>query len=180
MDASKRWCDGIPQRADEAGLSPTDEQDGVLARLSEALRDAGVPFVHSRHEAVYTSVEAADVRGSTLHSGAKALILKAGEQFVMAVLPADCSLDGTTLRKNLGCRRLRFATAEEVLRLTGLAPGSIPPFGSLFRLSTVCDEALSDNTEINFNAGSHTDSFRMAYSQYIGFESPQIMKFAKS
>ena len=151
----------------------------VFKRLLAALSAAGVSVAHSHHEPVYTSAQAAAVRGTTLHSGAKALVVKAGDDFVMAVMPADFSLDGTALRKYLGCKRLRFATNEEVLSLTGLAPGSIPPFGSLFGLPTICDERLADNQQINFNAGSHSDSIQMDYAAYASFESPRIARIAK-
>ena len=151
----------------------------VFKRLLTALNAAGIQVAQYHHEPVYTSAEAAAVRGTDLHSGAKALVVKAGEEFVLAVMPADLSLDGTALRKHLGCKRLRFATGDEVLSLTGLTPGSIPPFGSLFGIPTICDERLADNREINFNAGSHTDSIQMEYRSYVTFESPRLARIAK-
>lgn len=148
----------------------------VFERLRAALAAAGVEFRHTRHAPVFTSAEAAAVRGAPLHSGAKALIVKAGEEFLMAVLPADFALDSAALRTLRGTKRLRFATREEVLRLTGLTPGSIPPFGSLFGLMTVCDERLADNASINFNAGSHSDSFQMSCADYLGYERPRLAR----
>ncbi len=144
----------------------------------EALRSAGIAFTQTKHRAVYTSAEAAEVRGVSLHSGAKALLVKGGETFLMAVIPADLSLDSHELRALLGTKKLRFATKDEVLTLTGLTPGSIPPFGSLFNLPTCCDVRLADNERINFNAGSHTVSIQMNYADYVAFESPRIAKVA--
>ncbi len=153
----------------------------VLDHLVAALREAGIDFTQMHHAPVYTSAEAAAVRGTTLHSGAKALILKGEESFVMVVLPADMALDSNTVRKLLGVKRLRFATKEEVLDLTGgLTPGSIPPFGSLFGLPTICDERLAENERINFNAGSHSDSIQMSYSAYVAYESPRVESVAKA
>ena len=74
---------------------------------------------------------------------------------------------------------VRFATADEVLTLTTLRPGSIPPFGSLFSLPTYCDPALSDNERINFNAGTHGDSLQMTYAAWAGFERPTMLLCAK-
>src|SRR5947209_16805950 len=104
----------------------------VFERIEQMLRQGGVPFGVSRHAPVYTSEEAAAVRGTPLSSGAKALVVKAGEAFVLLVLPADRKLDSRKARAGLGAKALRFATREEVGQLTGLQPGSIPPFGSLF------------------------------------------------
>ena len=151
----------------------------VFERLTQSLRDAGIEFAITQHRAVYTSAEAAEVRGVSLHSGAKALILKGENEFLMAVIPADLALDSHSLRKRLGSKRMRFATKEEVLEMTGLTPGSIPPFGSLFGLPTICDVRLRENARINFNAGSHTDSVQMEYDDYVRYERPRVEVIAK-
>jgi Ala-tRNA(Pro) deacylase len=150
-----------------------------LSRLAEALRSAGIAFTQTEHRPAYTSAEAAEVRGVSLHSGAKALIVKGGDTFLMAVIPADLSLDSHALRALLGTKKLRFATKDEVLALTDLTPGSIPPFGSLFNLSTYCDDRLAENERINFNAGRHTVSIQMAYTDYLAYESPRMAEIAK-
>jgi len=151
----------------------------VLERLTNALEAARIEFQKTEHEAVYTSAEAAAIRGVSLHSGAKALILKGGDAFLMVVLPADLALNSAALREVLGTRRIRFADKEEVLKITGLTPGSIPPFGSLFELKTYCDERLADNERINFNAGSHTVSIQMSYVDFLAYEKPAIVRVGK-
>lgn len=157
----------------------TDQDCSAYARVVAALEAAGTPFRTTHHEPVYTSQEAAEVRGTSLHSGAKALIVKGRREMVMVVLPADLALDNKALRKHLGGKGIRFATKEELLDLTGLTPGSIPPFGSLFDLRTICDERLAENETINFNAGSHADSVHMSYEDYLAFESPEVVRVAK-
>jgi Ala-tRNA(Pro) deacylase len=148
--------------------------DAIFSRLEQRLADAGITFDVLRHEAVFTSEEAARVRGTTLASGAKALVCKADERFVMFVLPADRRLDSKLARRQLGLKSLRFATREEVLNLTGLAPGSIPPFGSLFELTTWCDELLAEQPRINFNAGDHSISISMSFADYRAAEQPTL------
>jgi len=144
----------------------------VFERVQEKLQQAGVPFTVLRHAPVYTSEEAAAVRGTSLASGAKALVVKAGEEFVLLVLPADRKLDSRKARTALGIKALRFATREEVEQLTGLQPGSIPPFGSLFALPTRCDPALGLNEQINFNAGDHSISVAMSHADFVAVEQP--------
>lgn len=152
----------------------------VLTRLRAALDAAGIDYTLTHHAPVRTSAEAAAVRGTPIESGAKALVVKgAGDDFVMAVMPADRALDGVALRKLIGASRLRFATEDELLGLTGLAPGAIPPFGSLFGLETICDERLALSERINFTAGGHCDSMQMGYADYVAFESPRLARIAK-
>jgi prolyl-tRNA editing enzyme YbaK/EbsC (Cys-tRNA(Pro) deacylase) len=148
----------------------------VFDRLSARLQEAGIAFTVLRHQAVFTSEEAAAVRGTPLSSGAKALVVKAGDDFVLLVLPADRKLDSKKARAGLGVKGLRFATREEVEQLTGLQPGSIPPFGSLFNLPTCCDPALALNPSINFNAGDHCISVQMSYADFVAVEKPRMIE----
>src|SRR5262249_41938628 len=139
----------------------------IFDRINDWLQQAHVPFTVLRHEPVYTSEQAAAVRGTALSSGAKALLVKSGDRFLLLVLPADRKLDSRKARAALGGKALRFATRQEVEEMTGLQPGSIPPFGSLFGLATYCDPALGANPEINFNAGDHAISVQMTYEDYL-------------
>ena len=151
----------------------------VLERLLELLDRSGVDYRVLRHAAVRTSEEAAQVRGTALASGAKALICKADDRFVLFVMPADLRLDSRAVRKALGARSLRFASGEEVLALTSLKPGAIPPFGQLFDLPTYCDEALAAQPTINFNAGDRSVSVGMTSKDYLAIERPMVARFAR-
>jgi Ala-tRNA(Pro) deacylase len=151
----------------------------VFERIEHLLQQHGAEYRVLRHEPVYTSEEAARIRGTPLASGAKALICKGDETFVLFVLPADRKLDSGAARRAHGWRKLRFASREEVLSLTGLTAGSIPPFGSLFGLPTLCDRRLGDNETINFNAGDHAISVSLRYSDYVQAERPQLGLFAE-
>ena len=153
--------------------------ESAFTRVEQLLTSRNIAFDVSRHKPVFTSEEAAAVRGVPLSSGAKALICKGDDQFVMFVVPADRRLAGKQVRKRLVWRKFRFANREEVLTLTGLTPGSIPPFGSVFGLPTYCDERLSENTTINFNAGDHTISVSMRYLDYLDAEQPELGTFAE-
>ena len=146
----------------------------VFERLVELLNTKGARFEESRHAPVFTSEEAAKVRGTSLSSGAKALICKADGTFALFVLPGDRRLDSRAVRKAFGFRSLRFATRDEVAQLTTLLPGSIPPFGSLFGFVTYCDEHLAREPRINFNAADHSISISMTFGDYESAEQPRL------
>jgi len=146
----------------------------VFDRVENLLNEHGISFDVLRHEPVFTSEEAAQIRGTPLASGAKALVCKGDERFVMFVIPADRKLDSRGVRRDQGWRKLRFATREEVAELTGLSPGAIPPFGSLFGLPTMCDRRLGDSAVINFNAGDHGISVSVQYADYLLVEKPEL------
>jgi Ala-tRNA(Pro) deacylase len=94
----------------------------------------------------------------------------------LLVIPADRKLDSKKARANLGVKAIRFATKEEVLELTMLQPGSIPPFGSLFNLNTYADPALAANASINFNAGDHSISVQMTHADFVKAEQPRAIE----
>ncbi|EJK52061.1 hypothetical protein THAOC_28709, partial [Thalassiosira oceanica] len=83
-----------------------------------------------------TSEDSARVRGEDLSTGGKAIVLKLREAsdgdagFALFVLSASRKLHAKSIRRELGTRGVRFATADELAELTGgLVPGSVPPFG---------------------------------------------------
>ena len=153
--------------------------DNIFQRLKAFLDSQQIGHDVLHHAPVYTSEEAAQARGTPLASGAKALICKADERFVMIVLPADRKLASKSVRKSQAVKSLRFASREEVEQLTGLTPGSIPPFGSLFGLETWCDERLGDQERINFNAGDHSISISLRHADYLVAEKPKLGVFAE-
>jgi Ala-tRNA(Pro) deacylase len=155
-------------------------QPAVTARLTAWLAAAGVPFRVLEHAPVRTSAEAAAVRGTPLEAGAKALVVRADDRPMHIVLPADRRIDNARLRALLGTRRLRFVTPDELLTLTGCAPGAVPPFGNLFGLEVLGDEELTRGTEIAFNAGSRAVSITMRCADFIRLAGARIARFAQS
>ena len=134
----------------------------------------------TEHAPVRTSEEAAQVRGATLDSGAKAMLLSDGAAFVLAVISASKKLDSKMFKKLIKSKSLKFATEDDVLRLTKCIPGAVPPFGSIFGLKTYMDESLrAQGTSINFNAGLRTRSIAMSLEDYLIAENPVISCFSK-
>ena len=133
----------------------------VTNRLIALLDEAGAEYRLVEHDPVFTSEEAAEVRGTALEEGAKALVVKADEKYYNLVISAAKRVDNAKLRSILNTRRVRFARPEELHELTGCWPGAVPPFGQLFDLPTLLDESLADKSQASFNAGSHTVSVVM-------------------
>ena len=152
----------------------------VTARIIDLLRSKEIDFEKLEHVPVTTSSAAAGARGSELSQGAKAIVVKANDQYYHLIISAAVRLDNKKLRKILGTRRVRFATAEELLELTGCPPGAVPPFGNLFGLPVFMDSALMSEEIVYFNCGSHTISLRMARSDLVAATEAQIEDFHKS
>jgi Ala-tRNA(Pro) deacylase len=119
------------------------------------------------------------VRGTRLEEGAKALVVRAADRYVHLVLPAHRRADNAVLRGLLGTRTLRFATPEELLELTGCAPGAVPPFGNLFGLPVLVDEELAGLERIAFNAGGNAVSITMRAADFVRLSGATIARFAR-
>ncbi len=130
------------------------------------LNEKNISYEVLEHEAVYTSEQAAQVRGLHLTQGAKSLLLKANKEFVLVILPGDKKLDSKKLKTLLGIKSLRFATPEEVKEKMGCEIGACYPFGNLINLQMFVDNNLANNDVIFFNPGIHTKSIKMKWKDY--------------
>ena len=150
-----------------------------LSLILEFLDGAGISYRHISHEPTRTSEDSARARGEALETGGKALLLKAGEGFFVFVLSAALRLDSQAVKKRLGVKSLRFATAEELMELTGLVPGSVPPFGEpVLPFSLYVDESIEANDRIAFNAGSLTESLVLSTADYLRVAGGEIFRFS--
>jgi len=138
----------------------------VYGRIVSELEKAGISFEPYEHKAVHTSEEAAAVRGTPLHEGAKALVVYADDKPAMVVVAGDRKLDTKAFKALYKIRDLRMATPEEVEKVTGVTIGAVPPFGNIFGIPTYMDSSLRDNTHVSFNAGLHTHSIRVGVAAY--------------
>ena len=135
------------------------ERDQILALI----RKSGFPFEHLTHEPVFTSEQAASVRGAKLSEGVKAMCLQSNHgNFYLFCLPADRKIDFAKAALLTNELRLFLARPAEVLRMTNCEIGSVSPFsGALSGLPTVFDKRVAENESVEFNIGLHTDSVRM-------------------
>lgn len=63
--------------------------------------------------------------------------------------------------------------------MTGLAPGSVPPFGKpLLPFDVFVDSSMLNNEKIAFNAGSLTDSMSMSVADYLAIAHLVIFPFS--
>lgn len=153
----------------------------VSDRLREYLLSLDVEFREVHHEPTSTSEDSARARGEPLHVGGKALIIKVERVFHLFVLPADRQLDSAAVKRKLGAKKMRFATKDELLKQTGLVPGSVPPFGEpILPYPLFVDEAIKSNDRIAFNAGALTTSFILPMPEYLRSAKPTFMQLSVS
>jgi Ala-tRNA(Pro) deacylase len=109
---------------------------------------------------------------------AKTVVLRAGEKTLLAVLPASLQVNLNKLASIMGSD-VRLATESECIALfPDCEPGAVPPFGELYGLPVYLDEALAEDPEIVFSAGTHSDAVGMSNADSVHLAKPQICSFA--
>ena len=158
------------------------EYHPVVNKILDLLKKNDYWYETFEHESVRTSEEAAKVRtGYSLDQGAKAMIVRikkseSDKKFVMLVVPGNLRFDERKVKDLYGAKDIRFASEEEVDRLTGgVLPGGVPPFGNLFNLETVVDPKLLLNEKVIFNAGDKRFSIALKSKDYLEAVKPQIV-----
>lgn len=154
--------------------------EDFLAAIRRLLAENGCTATEIEHPEVRTAEEAARVRGTPLEMGAKSILFKADGIFRIFTLSAARELRSRLIRKELGVRRTRFATAEELFQLTGLAPGAVPPFGEpILPFELVADPSLLAHERIAFTPGVRDRSMIMATADWLAVARPRVLAFSR-
>lgn len=143
------------------------------------LEAAGVKYRLIEHEPVFTSEQAARVRGISASMGAKSLLLKAEGGFMLAVLSGNLKLDVKKLEEFYNVKEARFAKLDEVKVVMGCEVGACYPFGNLIGVRMLVDNELAKNKEISFNPGVHNKSLIMKWEDYKAVVNPTMADISK-
>ena len=146
----------------------------ILNKLREFLEMNKVPYSVHSHPQAYTAQEIAALSHVAGRMLAKVVMVKAGDQLVMLVVPADRRVDLQRVRTILG-RDVRLATETEFRdAFPGCEVGAMPPFGNLFGIPVYVDRSLEADEEIVFNAGTHTLTAKLAFEDFVRSASPSV------
>ncbi len=155
----------------------------IFETITALLEKEGITYRTLHHPPTYTSEQSAEYRGEALSTGAKAIVYKIEKAFYLFVMPADRKMDTKKVKayfkaNGKKAKKTRFATAEELLALTDLVPGSVPPFGHpILPFELFVDEKIMENEKAAFNAGSLTDSVIMQRADYLSVANATLFDF---
>ncbi len=147
-------------------------------KLKEFLNREGIQYTNVVHSPAYTAQEEAQSCHVTGKEFAKTVIVDLDGRLAMAVLPADRKVVLQDLRDITGSDRVKFASEEEFAKnFPDCEKGAMPPFGNLYDMEVFVADALARNAEIAFNAGTHTETIRMAFADFERLVHPKLMSF---
>ena len=159
--------------------------ENVLEKLVNLFTEGQANFRVLEHAAAGKSSQSvAEIRGTELGQGAKALVCHVKgngvKLYALAILPADKQADLAKLAQALGGRRASLASPEEVKELTGCVFGAVPPVSFHSELKLVADPSLySRYDELAFNAGHLDHSIIIKTEDYKRIVHPELIEFLK-
>jgi Ala-tRNA(Pro) deacylase len=150
--------------------------------IHDYLRSRGVWFETLLYQPASSSAKRARNARITGRRVAKSVLVRAGDCYVLAVLPASSTIDLARLSQVVGssAAELRLATSDELLAtFPDCEPGVVPPFGRLYGLTTIVDAGFSEIGDIALSANTRHEGLWMHFRDFAAIEQPERGSFSR-
>ncbi|WP_260483337.1 prolyl-tRNA synthetase associated domain-containing protein [Sphingomicrobium flavum] len=143
------------------------------AGLFADLAALGIAFDLHEHRAVFTVEESRAIDGDIPGEHTKNLFLKdTGGCFWLLTVPALARVDLKALPQAIGCKRVSFGKAEDLVRLLGVEPGSVTPLATVnaapSTIRIVIDQHIAKADRTNVHPLRNTAT--------VGLSGPDLMR----
>jgi Ala-tRNA(Pro) deacylase len=143
--------------------------------LFAALNAFGIAHPTVSHPPLFTVEQSQELRGSIPGGHTKNLFLKdkKGALFLVTA-EEDAEIELKSLHRRLGASgRFSFGSADQMMEVLGVTPGSVTPFGAIndtrHRVAVVLDSALMQHSVINAHPLTNTMTTSVARDDLVKF-----------
>jgi Ala-tRNA(Pro) deacylase len=159
----------------------------LFISILDLLNQHGIRYTVTEHEPIKSAQDAAKIRGKgvltpdeAIRRASKSILLRSEGRFFLFVIPGDLKIDFKKARALLQTASVSLATPDEVLRVTGVPVGSVPPFGNLFLppVPTYAEQSMLRNTEMDCSPGRNDASLTLRVEDWRKAAQPQMADFA--
>jgi len=105
----------------------------------------------------------------------KYVIISHSAAYTASEIAASAHIKGKELAKTV---IVRIGDAFAMAVFPDCPVGAMPPFGNLYEMEVFVAERLTEDEEIAFNAGSHTELIKMAYRDFEKLVQPKVIRFS--
>src|ERR1043165_6169208 len=122
---------------------------------SIALEKLNIPHQIFKHETPVTSFEqAASDRNQRPEQIVRSILFQIRpEEFLMVLVAGPAQVDWKKLRQLVKRSRVRMASEEEVLEITGYRVGTVSPFGLKNQVKILIEESVLKEEEVSLGSG---------------------------
>lgn len=137
------------------------------SRLREFLDKEHVKYVTIGHSPAFTAQEVAASAHIPGRQLAKSVVVKIDGEMALVVMPASENIELDRLKAAVGSGKVEIASEDEFRDLfPDCETGAMPPFGNLYGVKVFVSQDLREDEEIAFNAGSHSELIKLAYTDF--------------
>lgn len=126
-------------------------------KVTTFLDQQQVPYRLLPHQTPAITIEdAAQQRGIAPHQMVKSILLRdMGNQYALACVPGDQSVDPKKVRALLAWRRMTCVGLDQILELTGYEVGTVCPLLLPTKMPIIFDQHILNNREVTISSGSN-------------------------
>jgi len=151
-------------------------------KITALLDQHQIPYRLLPHsESVFTVEAAAAQRGVVAEEMVKSILLKEKRgRYVMACLLGLARLNPQAVRAHLGgdWKRLTFAQAEEIRRVTGYVQGAVAPLCLPETIPVVFDQAIARCRQVNISSGDPMAGIELSAQNLIALSGARLAVIA--
>jgi Ala-tRNA(Pro) deacylase len=148
-------------------------------RLEAYLRLNQVPYQVQHHPVAYTAQEIAESEHVSGDLFAKVVMVIADGKPAILALPAPSRVDAARAAAALHAQDVRLAREDELATVfPDCEVGAMPPFGNLYGVPVYVDRALAEDDAIVCQAGTHSDTVSLSYTDFERLVRPRVADFA--
>lgn len=138
----------------------------IAFTLREFLEQHHLSYETHRHPHTESTRQTVEMSWQTGERVAKSVLLRDGENYLLAVLPADRRVHFGRLHHQLGHQVGLATEAELAAAFPDCETGAVPPAGLLYDIDTVVDDGLLDQPDVFFEAGDHSHLIHVLQSDF--------------
>jgi Cys-tRNA(Pro) deacylase len=154
----------------------------LVPPVSKALRKLGIPHRVFSHPGKLESLnQAAKERGQRPEQVVRSILFKISKgDYLMVLIAGGQQVDWTELSHHLGVSRIRLASTEEVVEITGYELGAVAPFGCPQQIRVLLDISVLAKREISIGSGVRGVAAILKSTDLVqALNEPEILEIGK-
>lgn len=151
----------------------------VCNRLRTFLDDRHVHYRTIPHVPAFTAQEIAAKAHVPGKHVAKSVMISADGRHYLVTTTANQRVDLERFKRAMGVKEAHLEKEEEFRRVfEDCEMGAMPPFGNLYGVPVIVDDAVFGDDTIAFNAGDHGTLLEMEFADFVRLVQPRRAEIA--
>lgn len=139
----------------------------VAATVFDYLEHENIHYDIVPHPLTDSAAESARASVLPLFDVIKSVVLIDGQNRLMAVIPADKSLNIKKINLVMGAH-YQLDTESDMERLfADCVSGAVPGLGQAYNIPVIWDDALAKEEDVYFEAGDHRELIHLSHQQFL-------------